>query len=127
VCFTSPFLCFGGHPRDYVANPARDVLSAIPAVWDETRVLPGSEPGKVAAFARRSGNQWFLGVMNGPADSTLDLPLDFLGLGTWKATRLGDVQGKADAWDRRDDTASPADHVQLQLSPRGGFVGWFRK
>jgi hypothetical protein len=41
--------------------------------------------------------------------------------------RLGDVQGKADAWDRRDDTASPADHMQLHLSPRGGFVGWFRK
>ena len=127
LCFTSPFLCMGGHPRDYVANPARDVLSAIPAVWDETRVLPGSEPGKVVAMARRSGDQWFLGVMNGPADSTLDLPLDFLGQGTWKATRLGDVQGKADAWDRRDDTASQADHVQLHLSPRGGFVGWFRK
>ena len=48
VIFTSPFLCFGGHPQEYLANPARDVLTAIRPVWDETRVLNGSEPGKVS-------------------------------------------------------------------------------
>jgi alpha-glucosidase len=127
VCFTSPFLCLAGHPKDYLANPARDVLMAMPAVWDETRVLPGSEPGKVAAMARRSGDQWFVGVMNGPADTTLDLPLNFLGPGTWKATRLADVPGKTDAWDRREDNATRTDQIKLTLSPRGGFVGWFRK
>ena len=55
IIFTSPFLCFGGHPREYLANPARDVITAIRPVWDETRVLNGSEPGKVVAEARRSG------------------------------------------------------------------------
>lgn len=126
ILFTSPFLCTGGHPKDYLANPSKDVLSAIPAVWDETRVLSGSEPGKVVAMARRSGNQWFIGVINGGENTVLDIPCDFLGSGKWKAVRLGDVQGKADAFERKDDTATSDEHLRLNLSPRGGFVAWFQ-
>ena len=40
VVFTSPFLCFGGHPQSYLENPARDVLTAISPVWDETGFSP---------------------------------------------------------------------------------------
>jgi alpha-glucosidase len=35
-------------------------------VWDETIVLPQSDIGELAAFARRSGRNWFVGVLNGP-------------------------------------------------------------
>lgn len=127
IVFSAPFLCFGGHPRDYLANPARDVLSAIPAVWDETRVLLGSEPGKLVAMARRSGSRWFLAVINGADATTLDIPLDFLGRGAWNATELHDVEGKPDAWNRRTGSASKTARLTLQLAPRGGFVGYFRK
>ncbi len=126
VVFNSPFLCYGGHPRDYLANSAVDVLKAIPAVWDETIVLPGSEPGKVAAFARRSGQQWFVGVLNGANERTLDLPLSFLGNGTWRATRLADVTGRGDAWDRREGSVTASDIMRVKLSSRGGFVAWLR-
>ena len=125
--FTSPFLCFSGHPKDYVANTAVDVLKAIPAVWDETIVLPGSEPGKVAAFARKSGGSWFVGILNGAEATTLEVKLGFLGTGTWNAIRLGDVAGKGDAWDRQEGTASAADSIQVSLSSRGGFVAWFKQ
>jgi len=127
VVYTSSFLCTGGHPRDYVANPARDVLSAIPAVWDETRVLNGSEPGNVVAMARRSGNAWFIAVINGGNATSLDIPLGFLGDGKWKGSRLYDSKEKPDAWDRQDGAATKADHIRLNLSPRGGFVAWLRK
>ncbi len=127
VIFTSPFLCTGGHPRDYLANPARDVLSAIPAVWDETRVLNGSESGKVVAMARRSGNQWFVAVINGDEATSLNIPLGFLGDGKWTVSRLYDSKEKPDAWDRQDGTVTKGENVQLNLSPRGGFVAWFRK
>jgi alpha-glucosidase len=126
VVFTSPFLCYGGHPRDYLANSAVDVLKAIPAVWDETIVLPGSEPGKVAAFARRSGQHWFVGVLNGADELTLDLPLSFLGNGTWWVIRLADVTGRGDAWDRQEGSVSASDIIRLKLSSRGGFVAWLR-
>ncbi len=124
VIFTSPFLCFGGHPQSYLENPARDVLSAVSPVWDETVVLPGSEPGKVVAEARRSGRQWFIAVINGGKATTLNLPLDFLGAGSWDSTELRDAGDKPDAWNRRDKKAKRTDHIQLAIAARGGFVGW---
>jgi alpha-glucosidase len=127
VIFTSPFLCTGGHPRDYLTNPARDVLTAIPAVWDETRVLDGSEPGKAVAMARRLGDQWFVAVMNGADATGMNLSLGFLGRGKWKASRLYEVKDKPDAWDRKDGPMTAADSLQLDLVPRGGFVAWFHK
>ena len=127
IVFTSPFLCMGGNPADYIANPARDVIMALPAVWDETRVLPGSEPGKIAGFARRHGGQWFIGVMNGADAAVLDVPLDFLGPGEWKATLLGDVQGSPAAWDRSEPTVDARTGLHISMSSRGGFVAWIRK
>jgi alpha-glucosidase len=127
VVFTSPFLCFGGHPQSYLENPARDVLTAIAPVWDETRVLNGSEPGKIVAEARRSGKQWFIAVMNGADAASLDIPLDFLGPGTWNAVQLRDAKDKPDAWDRKDDKLTRKDHIHLEITARGGFVGWLRQ
>ncbi len=127
VIFTSPYLCFGGHPREYLANPARDVLTAIRPTWDETRVLEGSEPGKVVAEARRSGDQWFVAIMNGSAATSIDIPMDFLGPGRWTSSELRDTKDKADAWDRTDGTITRADHIRVNLTARGGFVGWIRR
>jgi len=126
IVFTSPFLCYGGHPQSYLENPAHDVLTAIPPVWDETRILPGSEPGKVIAEARRSGRQWFIAAINGGQATTLEIPLDFLGAGSWEATQLRDAEDKPDAWDRQDEKATRTGHIRLELAPRGGFVGWIR-
>ena len=127
ISFTSPFLCFGGHPRDFVDNPARDLLMALPPIWDETRILKGSEPGKVVIEARRRGDQWFLAVMNGGETTKLDVPLAFLGKGQWTSSQFFDVPGKKDAWDRKEIRVTGADHVRLDLAPRGGFVGWIRR
>jgi alpha-glucosidase len=127
IIFTSPFLCMGGHPRDYVTNPAKDVISALPAAWDETIVLPGSEPGKIAGMARRHGAHWFIGVMNDADNTVFDISLDFLGHGAWKATRLGDVQSQADAWDRKEEAVNAHTSWHVPLSSRGGFVAWIRK
>jgi len=127
VIFTSPFLCFGGHPQSYLENPARDVLTAISPVWDETLVLPGSEPGNLIAEARRSGKQWFLAVINGGEATTLDIPLEFLDSGVWQAIQLRDAKDKPDAWDRQDVKLTRNDHIRLEIAPRGGFVGWIRQ
>ena len=42
-------------------------------------MLPPSAVGELAAFARRSGDQWFVGVLNGPGPRALELDLGFLG------------------------------------------------
>jgi alpha-glucosidase len=127
IAFLSPFLCYGGHPKDYLANDAAELLKSIPATWDESIVLPGTEPGKLAGFARRSGETWFVGILNGANAATLDLSLRFLGSGTWQSLRLGDVSGRADAWDRKEGAVSPTDTIQVKLSARGGFVARFKR
>ena len=65
-------------------NPAVKLLKQIPATWDETVVLPSSRIGEVAAFARRSGKTWFLAVLNGQNEHSLQFPLSFLGDGWYE-------------------------------------------
>jgi alpha-glucosidase len=103
-------------------NAALDVMKAIPSVWDETVVLPGSEIGKCVAFARRSGKQWFIGVMNGGEATTLDLPLDFLGRGNYQMLQLGDAPDRTDAWQREEKVVTRKDSVKLSVRPSGGAV-----
>ena len=122
IVFTSPFLCYADHPTNYLNNPAVDVMKAIPSVWDETIVLPGSEIGKCAAFARRSGKQWFIGVINGGEATTLDLPLNFLGRSQYKMVQLGDAPDRDDAWQREEKTVKRGAHVRLTLRRGGGCV-----
>jgi alpha-glucosidase len=122
IVFTSPYLCYADHPTNYLNNPALDVMKAIPSVWDETAVLPGSEIGKCAAFARRSGKQWFIGVINGGDATTLDLPLDFLGRGKYQMIQLGDAPDRDDAWQREEKAVTRTDQVKLTLRPGGGCV-----
>jgi alpha-glucosidase len=122
VVFTSPYLCYADHPQNYLTNSAVDVLKAIPSTWDETLVLPGSEIGKCAAFARRNGKQWFIGVLNGGEPTTLDLPFDFLGRGKFQMIQLGDVPDRGDAWQREEKVVTRKDQMHLSLRPGGGCV-----
>lgn len=89
--------------------------------------MPGSEPGKVAAIARRAGKSWFVAILNGANATTLDLSLGFLGSGSWQSIRLGDATGKADAWDRKEGAVSASDTLKVTLASRGGFVAWLKQ
>ncbi len=122
IVFTSPFLCYADHPTNYLNNPAVDVMKAIPATWDETVVLPGSEIGECAAFARRKGQDWFVGVINGGAETKLDFALDFLPRGKYHMIKLGDAQDQADAWLRVEGDVQRKDRVNLDLKAGGGCV-----
>lgn len=123
VLHTSPFFCYGGHPASYLANPAADFIRELPATWDETRVLPGSKIGSIAAFARRKGQQWFIGVINGAENQKLSIDLGFLGDGAWELTSLNDSADKPDAYDRKQSTVASNRRIELDLRASGGFAG----
>lgn len=90
VILQSPLQVYSAHPANMLANPSVDVLKKIPSVWDETVVLPVSELRQVAAFARRSGNTWFLAVANGPTARNIRIDLSsFLGGGAGPAGAPG--------------------------------------
>lgn len=58
-------------------DAATRFYNSIPTVWDDTRFLDG-EMGDYAVVARRSGNEWFVAVLNAGAKKRLTLPSDFL-------------------------------------------------
>ena len=126
IVFAAPFLCFGDYPQNYLDNPAVDLIKALPSVYDETRILPGSEIGKCVAVAKRKGRDWFVAVENGPDERRLDIRLGFL------APAGGDLVGFADAPDRPDGYALerrevvPSDVIRLTIRPSGGYVAWIR-
>lgn len=66
-------------------------------------------------------------MINGGDATTLDIPLDFLGVGSWQAIQLRDTKEKPDAWDRQDGKVTRNDHIRLEIAPRGGFVGWIHQ
>ena len=127
IVYTSPFLCFGGSPENYLDNPALDVIKSLPATWDETRVLPDSEIGRTAAFARRKGNDWFVGVVNGNEARPFRINLDFLGKGHFRADLLADSSEKNDAFVRTTRVVSSRDNLLFDLRRDGGFVARFSK
>lgn len=126
IVYTSPLLCYSGDPKDYLASPSLDVIKAIPSTWDETIVLPGSAVGEVAAFARRKGDTWFVGVINGTTPRTMPIALSFLKAGSYTATLLGDTEGDATTFDKQQKTVSATDTLQTKLSKDGGYVAMFK-
>jgi alpha-glucosidase len=67
----------GDRKPPIVATLEQEFFSRVPTTWDETRVLAGS-PGEYAIIARRHGEDWFVGVMNGGSPRRLKIPLGFL-------------------------------------------------
>lgn len=127
VVFTSPVMIYGANPQSVLENPARDLIRTIPSVWDETRVLPPSALGELAAFARRSGDRWFVGVLNGPAPRALELDLGFLGKGRYRALLARDKGEDAGALELEERDVASGDMLTLSLRSGGGFVARFSR
>jgi len=127
VVFTSPILCWADKPEVYLASPVVDLIRGMPPVWDETRVLPGSKIGKLAAFARRSGSTWWVGILNGgdAAEYALDLP--FLGKGRYLAELVRDDPADPAAMQVGSERVSASDSLQVAMRAGGGFTGRFAK
>ncbi|MDB5085466.1 MAG: alpha-glucosidase, partial [Bacilli bacterium] len=67
----------GGQKPSIVEVPELDFFDHIVTSWCETRVIH-AVIGQYATVARRSGDNWFIGSMNGGLARTIKIPLDFL-------------------------------------------------
>ena len=125
VIISAPVLIFGAHPKNILANPAVDLIKNIPSVWDETIVLPLSEIGEIAAFARRRGRSWFLAIMNGLTGRSVRISLSFLGQRRHKAFLVRDQRDNAAAVKLEDSRVTNADVLTIEMRAGGGFIGRF--
>ena len=128
----APEMAYAAHPANMLANPSVDVLKALPTTWDETVVLPFSEIREVAGYARRSGDTWFIAIMNGPYARNVRIALSsFLGkesqnAATYNATLLRDAD-KAAALKVEHVKLTASDTLSVDLSSGGGFVAMLKK
>jgi alpha-glucosidase len=90
VVFESPFMMVSDYPGAYEGQPELPFLSAVPASWDETRVL-NAKVGDYITIARRHGKDWYVGSIAGSHGVRLDIPLEFLGAGEFKAETYSDA------------------------------------
>ncbi len=127
VLFTSPALHWADRPELYFKSKAYKVMTQIPSVWDETIVLPKSEIGDLAAMARRTGDKWFVGIINGGDKKTYTLKLDFLDDVEYEAHLLSDVIGTPADMNKETKTVTNKKRLTIELDQGGGFVGYLMK
>jgi alpha-glucosidase len=118
ICITSAMLVFAEDPTTMVSHPFVSLVRNIPATWDETIVLPQSDIGQVASFARRRGTKWFIGVMNNTTARNLTIALSFLPAGKTYAAKM--IKDNVATF--QQDTVSASSSLQVSLAASGGFV-----
>lgn len=109
-------------PSAYRGQPALDFLFSIPSTWDETRVLH-AEMGKCLVVARRRGDAWYVGGMTAREGRELELPLRFLGKGSYQAKLyLDKPEDGPTALTGRRQRMTGADTMKIDMPPSGGFA-----
>ncbi|MFC4873171.1 glycoside hydrolase family 97 protein [Negadavirga shengliensis] len=121
----TPLLTYAANPEAILANPAVEMIKSIPAIWDETVVLPPSEIGEIAVFARRSGDTWFLAIMNGTKAGRIEVPLSFLDNKTYQSLLVKDDPENDAAVILEERELGPQDILKIDLNAGGGFVAKF--
>lgn len=81
VLFASYVQHYSDHGAMYRDSIAREFLRALPATWDDTRLLEGN-PSQYATIARRRGTDWYVGTIVSGTGRTAVIPLSFLTAGT---------------------------------------------
>ncbi len=63
---------------NYIGDePEIEFFDNVPTVWDETKVLQ-AKIGEYGVIARRKGDEWFIGGINGENERTLGINFNFL-------------------------------------------------
>ena len=121
VVFESGLQMLSDFPGAYRGQKELAFLSAVPNVWDESRVLAG-RPREFIVMARRKGKEWYLGAMSNSQAREIDVPLEFLGSGSFTAEIYKDAA---------DSTANPkhSEKAEQRVHRRGnhgsgGMGGW---
>lgn len=129
VIYDSPFSTVCDHPDHYAGEPGTDFLRLVPTVWDDTRFVCGY-PGEYVALAKRSGQRWFVGVMNNEQQRTLTIDTSFLPEGVytleyWADGRRANTQPTQIEHKTIVYSTAKAKPLRLRLANGGGYVAIF--
>lgn len=126
VVYEAPLQMLADSPGAYRSNPeSLRFISAIPTVFDETRVLAG-EVGEYIAVARRKGDTWYVGALTSLTPRDLKIPLSFLAPGVaYNAVTMSDgVNVNRNGADCRREERRVTSYSELDaaMASGGGFA-----
>lgn len=129
VVFESGFQHFADRPEAYYNLPQgpKEFLKNVPVTWDNTKLIDGY-PGQKVIIARKKGEQWYIGGLNGKDEKqTLEINFDFLDKGTYNLKLIKD--GENDKSFAIDEVVKVKKGTVLNVEclPRGGFVAVLEK
>ena len=126
VVFESPLQMLADSPSNYRREPeSLEFLSAVPTVWDETRVLEREGRGVHPRRAPLRASDWYVGALTNWDARDLDVDLSFLGSGSFEADiyRDGPNADRAGVdYVREKRPVSSADLLRIHLAPGGGWA-----
>jgi alpha-glucosidase len=121
VVFQNHLPMMADYPSAYRGHPLTKVVAEIPATWDETRAVE-AQVGQSVAIARRSGANWWIGAMTDRKQRELKLPLEFLGVGKFRAKIYQDDLAAPQRFARRSQDVTASDVLTLPLAASGGAL-----
>ncbi len=124
VIYESPFMCFCDHPDNVYGQVGEDFLQVVPTTWDDIRFL-GGDPETYVALAKKSGDEWFLGILNNSKERTISIDLSFLPAGNysleyWKDGKKANV--KATDCEHKTIKIKSEKLLPIRLARAGGYV-----
>jgi alpha-glucosidase len=129
VVFESPLQMLADSPSNYQREPeAMEFLSAVPTVWDETRVLDG-RIGDYVVVARRSGREWYVGAMTDWTARELEVDFSFLPEGSFTMDAYQDgvnADRAASDYKKVAGRADRATRLKIKLAEGGGWAARLR-
>jgi len=123
VVFESGIMHFADRVSAYreLAEDPKNFLKEVPVAWDETQYLGGT-PGKEMIIARRKGNDWYVGGINGEgSQKEWVVNYDFLGEASYQAMLITDGESSREMQSSRK-TVSRSNAEELSMRPYGGFA-----
>lgn len=125
VIFESALQHMPDRPSAYYSLPAeiKEFLSALPTAWDETRLL-GGYPGMEVIIARRKGDVWYIGGINGTDKAqTLSFTPAVLSKSNKTMTVFKDgANDRSFKVEANLQLANNKEKIDVECLPRGGFV-----
>lgn len=122
LVFDAPLTMLCDSPSNYLREPeCTDWIAAVPTVWDETVALDG-KIGEYVVMARRKGDRWYVGALNGWTERDLTLDLSFLPAGAAVVFADGPNAHRAARDYRRVSLVLDGSPVTIHLAPGGGWV-----
>ncbi|MCX4334370.1 MAG: glycoside hydrolase family 97 protein [Bacteroidales bacterium] len=127
VLFESGLQMLSDSPTMYYSNPeCTEFISDVPVVWDETRALQ-CKAGRYAVVAKRSGDRWYIGAVNGTDDNMeVEVSLDFLEKGkTYDMVYFKDGPNafrQAMDYRRGMDKVTSGSAVKINMARNGGWT-----